>query len=138
MVPVGQLDQTVLKPAPVCGLDLPAELAGLWRLFEVMGPGLRLELLARLLDDFKAVQAGVTVAVAQLDHDALRNHSHILIALAGAVGADVLQAAAVSLNAVARRADDAAALELVQDVLPQITGLLGQLAHVAARLARVG
>ncbi len=138
MVPVGQVDRTELTSAPVCGLDVPAELAGLWRLFELTGPGLSQELLARLQDDFKAVQAGLAVAVAHLDHEALRNHSHILIALAGAVGADTLHAAAVSINTVARSADDAAARGLVADVLPQITGLLGQLAHVAARLARAG
>ena len=87
----------------------PSRLTGL---LQITGPDLGPELLARLTEDLLATQDTLTLGTDTADWKRLREGSHVLISLAGSVGALSLQAMAESLNALAHRQDrdDLAAL----------------------------
>ncbi|NUB44245.1 hypothetical protein GEU84_007615 [Fertoebacter nigrum] len=93
--------------------DLPfLDLARFERLMQMVGPDMGPELLARLEDDLAAVAAGLRRAMqdrdqpdwgqpdwgGQPDWAELRGQTHVLIALAGTVGALRLQHLAEALN----------------------------------------
>lgn len=78
------------------------------RLLEIAGPTGSAELLDRLQEDLQQVEDGLTKALQRADKTELRNTTHVLIALAGAVGATELQRHAEDLN---RAAHDAAPLQ---------------------------
>jgi HPt (histidine-containing phosphotransfer) domain-containing protein len=59
-----------------------------------------------LLSDLSTVAQGITRAVAGPDWVAIRNHSHVLISLAGTLGAAALQIEAEALNLLARQDDE--------------------------------
>ncbi len=95
------------------------------RLMQLAGPEVGAELLARLAEDLQAVEQGLALGVAQTDWQAIRAHSHVLVALAGAVGATPLQTLAEDFNRTAHLHQT--------DALP---GLLAATRPLLARLIR--
>ena len=67
-------------------------------LMTIAGPGAALELLSRLETDLRRVERGLIAAVAAPDLAEVRGQTHVLIALAGAVGATPLQNLSERLN----------------------------------------
>lgn len=76
-------------------------------LIDVAGPEAARELLDRLAADLRKCKAGLGAGLGGCDLAAVRAETHVLIALAGAVGARRLQALAQALNAAAHRRDPA-------------------------------
>ena len=77
----------------------------LGHLLDLTGPELAVELLARLTEDLLATQDKLDVGAATANWTRLREGSHVLISLAGSVGALSLQAMSETLNAIAHRQD---------------------------------
>lgn len=73
------------------------------RLMELAGAEAAQELLERLAEDLARVERGLMRALAGPDPIEVRSETHVLIALAGAVGATPLQRLAEALNAAAHR-----------------------------------
>ncbi|MEM9392940.1 MAG: response regulator [Pseudomonadota bacterium] len=76
------------------------------RLLEIAGPSGASELLKRLSSDLRRVQQNMSRGVAEMDQSLLRAETHVLISLAGAVGAEGLHALANRLNGAAHRLDE--------------------------------
>ena len=76
-------------------------------LITIAGPVAARELLTRLETDLRRVERGLVAAFAGPDLAEIRGQTHVLIALAGAVGATVLQSLAEALNEAAHQADTA-------------------------------
>ena len=72
-------------------------------ILQAAGPSGRGELLDHLLQDLRSVQDALQQAVQVNDTATTRAQSHILISLAGAIGADRLQHMAEALNAAAHK-----------------------------------
>jgi CheY-like chemotaxis protein len=116
--------------APAGGAAAPAMIVAQFdRLLEVAGPEAAPELLRRLLEDLRHVERQIHRALAGPDWPELRAQTHVLIALAGAVGAIRLQHAAEALNAVAHRRDAAG----LGTLAPPLLALLDDLIHFVAR-----
>ncbi len=73
------------------------------RLIDIAGPAAAAELLMRLHTDLRRTERGLVAGLAEGNADAIRADTHVLIALAGAVGAARLQTLAQTLNAAAHR-----------------------------------
>lgn len=98
------------------------------RLMEIAGPEGAQELLERLREDLRQVQNGLMRALAEPCTSEVRAQTHVLVALAGAVGATALQRLAEALNGAAHRE---AAAEMQR--LGSVT--LDQLGHLARFIA---
>lgn len=72
---------------------------------EIIGPDSMLELLDKVQTDMLDVQSGISEGVAQRDTVPIRAKTHILISVAGAIGAVNLQHLAEALNATAKSGD---------------------------------
>lgn len=70
-----------------------------------IGPDFLEEFLEEVVLDFESIKVGLTKAQASADYSEWRSHSHILISVAGAVGAKTLQGLAQELNMAAKAAD---------------------------------
>jgi len=71
-------------------------------LARTIGPDFLGEFLDKVVLDFESINKGLVKAEANADHVEWRNQSHILISVAGAVGATTLQTLAQELNAAAK------------------------------------
>ena len=128
------------QPSPVTGFDLaPADnpqqtfgivLDRLGRLMDMADPETGLVLLKQLISDLCGVQSGLTRAGSEPDWTALQSHSHVLISLAGTVGALQLQAAAEALNLFGHRENLAAVDGALPGVLSQLDALIDVLREV--------
>jgi two-component system, OmpR family, aerobic respiration control sensor histidine kinase ArcB len=67
-------------------------------LCQAIGPEMMGELLEKVVSDLRSVQATLEAARAPLDPEAIRSASHILVSVAGAIGATRLQMRARRLN----------------------------------------
>ena len=94
------------------------------RLMEVAGPDAGRELLSRLSTDLSKAEHGLVAGLAATDLNTIRSETHVLIALAGAVGAERLSILAQSLNAKAHRRELANLGSLGQQCLSQIDRLI--------------
>ena len=94
------------------------------RLLEIAGPQGAQELLSRLTDDLENVQEQMRLAVQEKDQAGLRAHTHVLISLAGAVGADQLHSLAQVLNSAAHKMDHSAIARLGDEAFGDISRLL--------------
>lgn len=103
------------------------------RLLQLAGPQTGADLLARLVQDLLAVQEGLIFAVTPVDWDALRAHSHVLVALAGAVGATPLQTLAEDLNRAANVQQAAVIPALMDKALPRLATLIEYMSEQHAR-----
>ena len=90
--------------------------ARLTRLLQLVEPAQAAQLLSQLDEDLASVARALDLALPQADFDAIRRQTHILIAVAGSVGAVGLEAEARALNQLAQapvpRLDPAAAQTL--------------------------
>lgn len=93
-------------------------------LLKMAGPVAGRELLARLLDDLQAVEDHLITAFATLDMDRIRAETHVLISVAGAVGATVLQHGAERLNRAANVQDTAVIKLEMGRALTHLDGLI--------------
>lgn len=117
----------------VLGLDLDQ----FERLLDLAGEAGAADLLARLISDLSRVERSLVSALALPDFAAISAETHVLVAVAGAIGAERLMAEAERLNAAAQ----AQALEPVQwsgrNVLAQIDRLLQFTTRRAGSLGQV-
>lgn len=95
-------------------------------LLQAAGPEGRAEFLTHLLQDLRSVARLLAQAEAERDAAEVRAQTHILISLAGAVGADRLQELAESLNATAHRGRLADAPALAATCLHALSVLIGR------------
>jgi len=89
-------------------------------LAEAIGPGAMTELLGKVDSDIRAARARLVQALDPVDLGEIRSVTHILISVAGAVGALPVQERAKQMNAAGHQ-DDAAAVER------DMQGLLGEI-----------
>lgn len=94
------------------------------RLLDIAGPQGAIELLSRLTEDLTNVQHHLQIAVQDSDQALLRTHTHVLISLAGAVGADRLHSLAQVLNTAAHKMDSTAIARLSREADHDLTRLL--------------
>jgi HPt (histidine-containing phosphotransfer) domain-containing protein len=113
------------QPARSTGIGIadfdPTRLAGL---LQITGPELAPELLARLTEDLTNTQDTLTAAAPSADWKRLREGSHVLISLAGSVGALSLQALSESLNAMAHAQDSDALVDLMPPLDAELAALI--------------
>jgi len=117
----------VTTPDRASGEQPPLDILHLDRLLALAGSENGQELLTRLSQDFRTVQDGILTGLTGPDFPLLRARTHVLISLAGAVGAERLQSLAESLNTAAHNRD------------ADRTGALGPMAgeEIAAVLAQL-
>lgn len=94
------------------------------RLLDLTGPAMAGTLLLHLADDLARCRTLALTGARDHDWDALREGSHILISLAGSVGALSLQAMAEALNTAAHATDDPAARALVPGLVTELDALI--------------
>ncbi len=95
---IGQLLREILTAKANLPEPITMDMTTLRRLTEIAGPLAAAELLARLDEDLEQTRRGLSQAVARIDMGGIRQHSHVLIALAGTAGAIALHDDAVRLN----------------------------------------
>lgn len=96
----------------------------LTHLLEITGPSIGPELLARLVEDLTATQVALETGTDTQDWKGLREGSHVLISLAGSVGAISLQAMSESLNAIAHQQDRSALEALMPPLTVELDALI--------------
>lgn len=106
-------------------------------LIEIAGPESARELLERLATDLAKTEHGLIAGLAEADSAAIRAETHVLIALAGAVGAARLQALAQALNTAAHRGGLPELAGLGQDTLAHLDRLIHFVAQERARRGEV-
>lgn len=104
------------------------------RLMSIAGPAAARELLDRLDDDLRRTETELAAGLAAEDRGAIRAATHVLIALAGAVGAERLQALAQTLNAMAHQSEAIGRAE-AEEALDLLRRLVGFVADERARRA---
>jgi len=72
---------------------------------KTIGPDFLEEFLEKVVTDFDTIKKGLIMAEAEENYTEWRSHSHILISVAGAIGATQLQHLAQDLNGAANAAD---------------------------------
>jgi len=107
-------------------------------LFQMTGPETRTILLARISEDLARADADIAKAAEGMDLDGLRSATHVLMAMAGTIGATSLAEAARHANAIAHLggAEECVALvPRISDLIAQATGAVHALrsATIAAR-----
>lgn len=98
-------------------------------LMDLTGPDLAQELLVRLGEDLSGTLTALEEGAAASDWKRLREGTHVLISLAGSVGALSLQARAEALNATAHAQDEAATRTQMPPILRELRALM---THVQA------
>lgn len=103
------------------------------RLVETAGPEVSRDLLYRLGIDLRNCERNLFAALAEGNLPAIRAETHVLIALAGAVGARRLQSLSQSLNGIAHRGDRTAHGGVGMDTLAQLDRLIHFVAEERSR-----
>lgn len=103
------------------------------RLLAISGPAAGRELLQRLQEDLSGVESGLREGIAHNDQALLRARTHVLISLAGAIGAEAVQSGAEALNAAARGQDDSRIATLGPALADRVGRLTAALAEEYAR-----
>ena len=102
VVPVsGRREPSAPEPLPVAVAGPVIDLATFDALAEAIGADTMAELIEKVVADLRSAQATLAAALPGLDRASIRSASHILISVAGAIGAVRLQASARALNALA-------------------------------------
>ena len=78
------------------------------------------ELLEKVVEDIKSVKEGLISGVRDDDHPVIRSNTHVLISVAGAIGATSLQSLAERLNAAAHANNDKAIAQLSAECISGI------------------
>jgi two-component system, OmpR family, aerobic respiration control sensor histidine kinase ArcB len=115
-------------PAPELARDLDD--ARLTALLDLAGPEVSAELARRLVSDFATVAVALQTPGSAADLGVIRAQSHILIGLAGTIGAGPLAEAALRLNRLAHHGDPAALALARTEVLALMDRLQPRLAAV--------
>ncbi|SIS69536.1 ATP-binding response regulator [Phaeovulum vinaykumarii] len=102
----------------------PLDPARFAELLALAGPDQARDLIQRLIADLLRVERQLVAALSQGDTDALRAQAHVLLAVAGAVGAAPLTRLAEDLNAAVRREDAVAIQSLGAETLTRIDRLI--------------
>lgn len=97
------------------------------RLMALAGDANGRELLDRLRQDFETVQTGIQDGLRRPDFALLRARTHVLISLAGAIGADYLQNMAETLNTAAHNKDSSLSGVVGPRVISQVNRVLERL-----------
>jgi len=134
------VDRSGDGPAPVPDPEVTQRIGQLDRnrfdaILQAAGPDGREEFLRHLLADLRSVARLLHAGVEGRDAGLVRAQTHILISLAGAVGADRLQGLAESLNATAHRGRLEEAPTLVATCRQALAILIEQVERRAAREA---
>lgn len=109
--------------------------AELSRLLAMAGPLDGKELMRRLIADISGVKAGMAESIMAGDRSAVRRHSHVLLAIAGTIGADRVYELARLINLCAKEEDCTVARPQATEIL---TGLDGLVQHLRAMAAELG
>ncbi|MGP3699299.1 hypothetical protein [Rhodobacter sp. NSM] len=99
------------------------------RLLEIAGPDTANELVHRLHLDLKSTRERLDEAMAAIDWMEIRAQTHVLMSLAGTVGAGDLQRLSEELNAAAHQHDRDQAAGLKTELLMRLDGLLAFVAQ---------
>lgn len=129
---LGALPMRCAQPAP-SGAGLPTpEIRGssLDNLLRIAGLETAVELLNQLAKDLNAVRSGLEQATADRDIATIREQTHILISLAGTVGADRLQDLAERFNRAAHDRDMGAIADLSSSTDEGLSRLVRELRGV--------
>jgi dihydrodipicolinate reductase len=94
------------------------------RLIDLTGPAMAGTLLAHLADDLTRCRTLATTGAKDENWEALRESSHILISLAGSVGALSLQAMAETLNTAAHAQDSTGTRALIPALVAELDALI--------------
>lgn len=94
------------------------------RLMILAGPETAMELLNQLLLDLRAAQMAMNCAAPLHDWPAVRKNCHVLIAIAGSIGATPVMTSAEAVHRAVQRSDDAAAAAEVGNLLHLLQGLI--------------
>lgn len=110
-----------------------AEARTLAHLAQLAGPDAAAELFEKMEQDLSTARAGLARASAGRALDDIRTHSHVIIALAGTVGAAALHADAVTLNSMAHGQEPAERIIALAERLDQsLASLLDAVRQAAA------
>ncbi len=104
--------------------DTDAACDGLHQLLKSAGPEVGRELLSRLCADLRNAERDLISGLAENSIPVVRSCTHVLIALAGAVGARPLQALATTLNTAAHRHETAMFSTLGRKTLAHLDRLI--------------
>lgn len=99
------------------------------RLLALSGAERGEELLRRLHSDFTTVRDGIENGIRDQDLALIRGQTHVLISLAGAVGATILQQQAEQMNMAAHQRDHAQLQSLAPDLLRRLQSLIACIAR---------
>jgi HPt (histidine-containing phosphotransfer) domain-containing protein len=127
-------DGTQMMPQTLPAGPQVLDEAVLLRLISLAGPGDAPELMRRLQADLRDVAAGLTAGLAGPDAVALRRHSHILMGIAGTLGAHHIHYLAQLLNQLAQAANGSALAPLAADLLQRLQVLILRLQGMAFEL----
>ncbi len=100
-------------------------------LLAMAGPSCALELTQRLDEDLSRISQALATAEMAADLPALHAQSHVLLAIAGSVGAEKLHLLSRRLNDKMRAADGSRVSELLADIVVDLGALIQRV-----RLAR--
>lgn len=120
-------DGTQISPQGLQALDESA----LLRLLALAGPADAFELMRRLDADLRHVAVGLTAGLAKGDMAVLREHSHVLMAVAGTIGANHIHHLAQDLNRSAKENGVEVAEPFVTQLLHLLDGLVERLQGIA-------
>ena len=105
--------------------------AALIRLLALAGPTDAFELMRRLRVDLHDVAVGLTAGLASHDTVAIRRHSHVLLAIAGTIGAQHIYLMAQTLNQSAREASNLVSKADAADLMRMLNTLIERLPVLA-------
>lgn len=91
-------------------------------LIEMAGPDVVPELLYQLVSDLTDLQEQLPKSLAEMNWDAIRSNSHVIIALSGSIGATKLETMAIELNLAAHSQEK----EIIEKFSPKIFVYLGE------------
>ena len=104
------------------------------RLLALAGPSDAAELMRRLIADVRGVAEGMMTGLMSEDRAAMRKHSHVLLAIAGTIGAPRIHGLAAHLNNCAKDIDCTHARPQTMELMQRLDGLIARLHVLAAEL----
>lgn len=127
-----------MKPEASQNFPLPSlpvlDEVELSRLLVLAGPGEAKELMRRLISDISGVKVGMAEGLETEDRLAVRRHSHVLLAIAGTIGAGRIYELARQVNLCAKDDNCTSARSYAADILEGLDGLVHRLRGMAAEL----
>lgn len=103
--------------------------AALREILALAGPEMGARILRQVVTDLSVVQAALVPALAAVPPDwaAIRTQTHVLISVAGTIGAARLHTLAIALNGLAHGMDAAAATATAPPLLADLAGVVALL-----------